>query len=327
MAVLLQTLVGAARRRDRQGSRAGVPRLLPARARRCRCGSCARSRSWPAIWPKCWAPRSGSSCCSAAAAVGRAASPRFDVLLLLALSRLGMRRLEAFIIVLSRPSAPASRSRCCSSRPDLAAILRGFIPRGDDGRPTLFARATGRRSGGARPPSRVALHRDGHPRRHGDAAQPLPAQRAGPEPRGRADSSRASARHAGSTWWTRSWRSTARSSSTLRSWCSRPPCSTRTGHQDVARLEDAHRLLAPLLGTSLASTLFAVALLSSGQSSTITGTLAGQIVMEGFLRMRIRPWLRRLISREPRHRAGGAVHRRCAATPRSTNCWCSRRWS
>ena len=70
-----------------------------------------------------------------------------------------------------------------------------------------------------------------------------------------------------------------------------------SGHQDVARLEDAHRLLAPLLGTSLASVLFAVALLSSGQSSTITGTLAGQIVMEGFLRVRIRPWLRRLISR------------------------------
>src|SRR5207244_2977076 len=72
-------------------------------------------------------------------------------------------------------------------------------------------------------------------------------------------------------------------------------CSS--GHQDVARLEDAHRLLAPLLGTGLASTVFAVALLCSGQSSTITGTLAGQIVMEGFLRIRIRPWLRRLISR------------------------------
>jgi manganese transport protein len=70
-----------------------------------------------------------------------------------------------------------------------------------------------------------------------------------------------------------------------------------SGHSDVAKLEDAHRLLAPLLGTSLASTLFAVALLSSGQASTITGTLAGQIVMEGFLHIRIRPWLRRMISR------------------------------
>jgi manganese transport protein len=55
--------------------------------------------------------------------------------------------------------------------------------------------------------------------------------------------------------------------------------------------------LAPLLGTTLASTLFAVALLASGQSSTITGTLAGQVVMEGFMRWRIQPWLRRLITR------------------------------
>jgi len=59
----------------------------------------------------------------------------------------------------------------------------------------------------------------------------------------------------------------------------------------------AHLTLAPLLGTSLASTLFAVALLASGQSSTITGTLAGQVVMEGFMRWRLRPWIRRMISR------------------------------
>ena len=70
-----------------------------------------------------------------------------------------------------------------------------------------------------------------------------------------------------------------------------------TGHQDVADISDAYLLLAPLLGTSLASTLFAVALLFSGQNATLTGTLAGQIVMEGFLNIRLRPWLRRLITR------------------------------
>src|SRR4051812_43267903 len=69
------------------------------------------------------------------------------------------------------------------------------------------------------------------------------------------------------------------------------------GHLDVARLEDAHQLLAPLLGSSIAPIAFAVALLAAGQSSTITGTLAGQIVMEGFVRMRMRPWLRRLVTR------------------------------
>jgi len=70
-----------------------------------------------------------------------------------------------------------------------------------------------------------------------------------------------------------------------------------SGHQDVADIMDAHKLLAPLLGTTLASTLFAVALLASGQNSTLTGTLAGQIVMEGFLNIRLKPWLRRLITR------------------------------
>src|SRR6185369_7966386 len=70
-----------------------------------------------------------------------------------------------------------------------------------------------------------------------------------------------------------------------------------TGHETVADISDAYLLLAPLLGTSLASTLFAVALLFSGQNATLTGTLAGQIVMEGFLNIRLRPWLRRLVTR------------------------------
>ena len=69
------------------------------------------------------------------------------------------------------------------------------------------------------------------------------------------------------------------------------------GLHDVAEIADAYKLLSPVLGASLASTLFACALLASGQNSTLTGTLAGQIVMEGFLNIRLRPWLRRLITR------------------------------
>lgn len=65
----------------------------------------------------------------------------------------------------------------------------------------------------------------------------------------------------------------------------------------VTELQQAHELLAPLLGTTIASALFAIALLASGQSSTLTGTYAGQIVMEGFLKLRLRPWLRRLLTR------------------------------
>jgi len=71
----------------------------------------------------------------------------------------------------------------------------------------------------------------------------------------------------------------------------------RTGHHEVAEIQEAYRLLSPLLGVGAASTLFAVALLASGQNSTLTGTLAGQIIMEGFLDIRLRPVIRRLITR------------------------------
>jgi manganese transport protein len=71
----------------------------------------------------------------------------------------------------------------------------------------------------------------------------------------------------------------------------------RSGHFEVAAIEDAYRLLSPLVGAAGASTLFAVALLASGQNSSITGTLAGQVVMEGFIHLRVSPWLRRLITR------------------------------
>jgi len=70
-----------------------------------------------------------------------------------------------------------------------------------------------------------------------------------------------------------------------------------TGRTEVAEIQEAHALLSPVLGVTFASTLFALALLFSGQNSTITATLAGQIVMEGFLNIRLAPWLRRLITR------------------------------
>jgi manganese transport protein len=71
----------------------------------------------------------------------------------------------------------------------------------------------------------------------------------------------------------------------------------RSGHYEVAAIQDAYKLLSPLLGAAGASTLFAIALLASGQNSSITGTLAGQVVMEGFIHIRLSPWLRRLITR------------------------------
>lgn len=71
----------------------------------------------------------------------------------------------------------------------------------------------------------------------------------------------------------------------------------KNGMFEVAEIQDAHQLLAPLLGTKWAPILFAVALIAAGQSSTITGTLAGQIIMEGYLNLRIQPWVRRIITR------------------------------
>jgi manganese transport protein len=71
----------------------------------------------------------------------------------------------------------------------------------------------------------------------------------------------------------------------------------RRGLYDVAAIQDAYKLLSPLVGATFASTLFAVALLASGQNSSITGTLAGQVVMEGFIHMKVSPWLRRMITR------------------------------
>jgi manganese transport protein len=71
----------------------------------------------------------------------------------------------------------------------------------------------------------------------------------------------------------------------------------KNGKYEVAEIQDAHELLQPMLGSALAPILFAVALIAAGQSSTITGTLAGQVVMEGYLNLRLRPWVRRLFTR------------------------------
>jgi len=71
----------------------------------------------------------------------------------------------------------------------------------------------------------------------------------------------------------------------------------RNGMFDVAEIQDAHQFLQPILGTKWAPVLFAVALIAAGQSSTVTGTLAGQIIMEGYLNLRIQPWVRRIITR------------------------------
>ncbi len=219
-----------------------------------------------------------------------------DVLLLLALSRLGMRRLEALILTLVATIGGCFAIEMFLSRPDLPAILAHLVPRNAAGVPSLFARDP---AGG-----HTVLGLD-HSSLYiamgilGATVMPhnLYLHSALVQSRAVAEST-ASKRQAARLNFVDTV--IALNAALFVNGAILVLAATvfhTSGHAEVATLHEAYRLLTPLLGTSLAATLFAVALLSSGQSSTITGTLAGQIVMEGFLRIRIRPWLRRLISR------------------------------
>ncbi len=219
-----------------------------------------------------------------------------DVLLLLALSRLGMRRMEAFIITLVATIGVCFAIEMILSRPDLPGILRCFVPRNPDGDISLFARTPG---GGV---SLLGLDKQSL-----YIAMGILGATVMPHNLYLHSALVQSRAVEASTEGKRQACKMNLVDSVVALNCAffvnaaililAAAVFHRSGHQDVAQLEEAHRLLAPLLGTALASTVFAVALLCSGQASTITGTLAGQIVMEGFLRIRIRPWLRRMISR------------------------------
>ncbi len=219
-----------------------------------------------------------------------------DVLLLLALPRLGMRRMEAFIIVLVATIGVCFGIEMALSHPVLGEILRGFIPRGEDGSLTLFRRdpAGGLSvlglNGGSLYVAMGILGATVMPHNlylHSALVQSRAVERSH---EGKRQACRMNLVDTAVALNCALFVNAAILILAAAVFHGGP-------NQGVAKLEDAHRLLAPLLGTALASTVFAIALLCSGQASTITGTLAGQIVMEGFLRIRIRPWLRRLISR------------------------------
>jgi manganese transport protein len=220
----------------------------------------------------------------------------FDVLLLLALSRLGMRRLEAFILVLIATMGGCFAFEILLSRPELGPLLRGFLPRAGDGAVSLFGTAPG---GGL---SVLGLHGDSLYIAIGIlGATVMPhnlyLHSALVQSRAVAKSTEGKRQAVKMNLVETAIALNAAFFVNAAILVVSSAVFHVTGHQDVARIEEAYQLLTPLLGTALASTLFAVALLASGQSSTITGTLAGQVVMEGFLRLRIQPWLRRLISR------------------------------
>jgi len=202
-----------------------------------------------------------------------------DVLLILLLQQRGFRKLEAFIIALLIIIAGCFAFELALSQPSIAAVANGFIPRAEVvTNPAMLYIAIGI-IGATVMPHNLYLHssivqtrqyeRDDDGKREAIKFATIDSSVA----LGLALFINAAILIlAASTFY-------------------------EAGRTDVAEIQDAHALLAPLLGAGAASTLFAVALLASGQNSTITATLAGQIVMEGFLRIRLPAWLRRLVTR------------------------------
>ena len=202
-----------------------------------------------------------------------------DVLLILLLQHRGFRYLEAFVIALVATVGVCFGIELFLAKPDFAAIGLGLIPRGEIiANPAMLYIAIGI-LGATVMPHNLYLHSSIVQTRH-----VLPD----------VDSKREAIRFAtlDSTLALLFAFFINGAILVLAAATFHP-----SGYREVADIGDAHKLLAPLLGTGLASVLFAVALLASGQNSTITGTLAGQIVMEGFLNIRLPAWLRRLITR------------------------------
>ena len=202
-----------------------------------------------------------------------------DVLLLLVLQRRGFRVLEALVIVLIATIGVCFLFEMVISRPDLGAVARGFVPDAAILRDRDMLYIAIGILGATVMPHNLYLHSSiVQTRRYEETAK------------GR----REAVRYAFLD-------STIALSMALFINAAilivAAATFNTTGNTHVAEIQDAHKLLTPLLGVTGASTVFALALLASGQNSTLTGTLAGQIVMEGFLDIRLRPWVRRLITR------------------------------
>ena len=202
-----------------------------------------------------------------------------DVFLILYLQKLGFRWVEALIITLLGVIAVCFAIQIALADPDWGA-----------GHPRLRADHRDRHQPGD------ALSGAGHPRRHRDAAQSLSAfgHRADPRLWRHLPEKREALKFATIDSTVALMFALLINASIL---ILAAATFNKAGKTDVAELGEAHSLLAPLLGLAIAPTLFGIALLCCGINSTVTATLAGQIVMEGFLNIRLPPWLRRLITR------------------------------
>ena len=202
-----------------------------------------------------------------------------DVLLILVLQQRGFRKLEAFVIALLVIIAGCFAIELVLSRPAFGAILRGFVPTPEIvTNPAMLYIAIGI-IGATVMPHNLYLH-----------SSIVQTRAFEQDDTGRREAIRYATIDSSVALMLALFINGAilmLAASTFHV----------AGRADVAEIGDAYRLLAPMLGVGIASTLFAVALLASGQSSTITATLAGQVVMEGFLNLRLPAWQRRLITR------------------------------
>lgn len=203
----------------------------------------------------------------------------FDVFLILAFQKLGFRWVEAFVISLLLVIFACFGIQMWLAQPDVSSILRGFVPSTEIiTNPAMLYIALGI-IGATVMPHNLYLHSSiVQTRAFGDST----------------DEKRQAIRFATMDSTIALMLALLVNASILILAASTFHAS---GHQDVAELTDAHELLTPLLGSALAAPLFAIALLCCGLNSTVTATLAGQIVMEGFINIKIAPWLRRLITR------------------------------
>ncbi len=202
-----------------------------------------------------------------------------DVLLVLYLQRLGFRYVEAIVVTLVFSVAGCFVIELWMARPDLIEVARGFVPTPETVRNTDMLYIAVGILGATVMPHNLYLHSSiVQTRKYMDTAE------------GKREAI---------------WFATVDSSFALMFalivnaaiLIMAAAIFHGTPHESVADISDAYQLLEPLLGTVLAAKLFGIALLLSGQNATLTGTLAGQIVMEGFLLLRMRPWLRRLVTR------------------------------
>ena len=202
-----------------------------------------------------------------------------DVLVVLFLQHRGFRRLEALVIALVASIGLCFLFEIVISRPDIGGVLSGFVPSGDIVRdPQMLYIAIGI-LGATVMPHNLYLH-----------SSIVQTRRYEENVAGKREAVRFAFID-----------STVALTFALFVNAAILVVSAATFHRaglnQVAEIQEAYKLLTPLLGVTGASAMFALALLASGQNSTLTGTLAGQIVMEGFLNIRVRPWLRRLMTR------------------------------